>query len=338
LHVKYTLTLAQRLDSPLLELSALLLQAFLEHDRSTGNTVLHRALALGKRHNYLNTLVWLPKVVTSLCCHALELGIEQGYVQNLITSRRLEPAAPPIHLENWPWPLRLHTLGRFSIVRDGQPLAVTIGKGHKKPLEMLQTLITLGGRQVGMEHVIEHLWPDAEGDAAANNFKITLHRLRKLLVNESAIEFSEGRLSINPKLVWVDSVALTRALSDTQSDDSLKRALMLYQGHFLKLEPTHNSAIIHYREKLSSRMLGALKSQISNSERQQNWEAVLDFSARALALDDIDEDLYSAAIRAHLSRNRHAEALRTFEQAKLRYAQLNLKPSPHLQALLQSGV
>ncbi|MDH4234503.1 MAG: hypothetical protein OEV15_05165 [Gallionella sp.] len=336
-HIDHTLNIAQRFDSPLMEFSALLLRAFVENGCASGESNLCRALALGRQHNYLNTIIWLPTVVTTLCCQALELGIEEDYVQNLISSRSLEPAAPPVHLQNWPWPLRLHTLGRFSIVSDGKPLDVAIGKGQKKPVEMLQTLIALGGRQVGMEYMIEQLWPDAEGDAAANLFKITLHRLRKLLVHENAIEFAEGRVSINPGLVWVDSWSLMRVLSETHSSNAVARALAHYRGHFLKLEHANNSAIIHYREKLSARMLGALKSRIESFEQQQNWDAVLDYSARALALDEIDEDFHSATIRAHLARGRQAEALRAFEQAKQRYAQLNLKPSPSLQALIQAG-
>lgn len=296
------------------------------------------ALQIGRQQGFRNHTWWDAELMVRLYAKALEHSIEVPYVREQIRIRALTPSLAVMEsLDAWPWPLRLYTLGRFSIVRDGQPLANVVGKGHKKPLEMLQTLIAMGGRQVGVEHVIEHLWSDAEGDAAANNFKITLHRLRKLLVHESAIEFTEGRLTINPSLVWIDSVALTRALCETQNGDSLKRALALYQGHYLKLEPANNSAIIHYRENLGNRMLGALKTQIEYFEKQQNWEAVLDYSTRAIALDDIDEDFYSATIRAHLARGRKAEAQRAYEQAKQRYAQLGLKPSPHLQALLQVG-
>jgi len=272
-----------------------------------------------------------------LYAKALEHDIETSYVQELIRHRTLTPSAKEMATpDTWPWPLRLYTLGRFSIVRDGQSLGISNGKGHKKPLEMLQTLIALGGRQVGAEHIIEQLWSDAEGDAAANLFKITLHRLRKLLVHENAIEFAEGRVSINSKLIWVDCWSLTRVLAEARDSNTASRALSLYQDHFLKLEPANNSAIIHYREQLSSRMLGTLKSQIGQFAKLGNWDAVLDLSTRAIALDDIDEDFYDSSIRAHLARGRKAEALRTLEQAKQRYAQLKLKPSSRLQALLQS--
>jgi ATP/maltotriose-dependent transcriptional regulator MalT/DNA-binding SARP family transcriptional activator len=339
-HIDHALTLARRFDSPFLEFSALLLQSFTEtlraeiDGRAPDLAGLHHALALGRQHGYLNTAVWLPESVITLCCVALEQGIEPVYVQALIFARNLAPAAPPVHLENWPWPLRVYTLGRFSIVRDGLPLAITLGKGHKKPLEMLKTLIALGGRQVGVEHLIEQLWPDAEGDAGANLFKITLHRLRKLLGHDNAVEFAEGRLSLNAKMVWVDSWSLARVLGQAPGAETVNRALALYRGRFLELEPANNSAIVRYREQLSGRVVGALKLQIDSCESRQEWESVLNISTRALTLDDHDEDFHCAAIRAHLARGRRAEALRAFEHAKQRYAQLHLKPSPRLLALI----
>jgi len=219
-------------------------------------------------------------------------------------------------------------------VQDGQPLRVNQGKGHKKPIEMLQTLIALGGRKVGVEHIIEHLWPDAEGDAAANLFKITLHRLRKLLLIENAIEFAEARVTLNPKLVWVDSWSLTRLLSESRNHDSFTRSLSLYQGHFLLHEPANNSAIISFRDKQKSRMLGAIKTQIATFESHKDWESMIQLSAQAISLDDLDEDFHSAAIRAYLACGRKAEALRAFELAKQRYAQMHLKPSHQLQSLI----
>ena len=46
-----------------------------------------------------------------LCAFALERDIETEYVQRLIARRGLQRPAPDI--ANWPWPLRVFTLGRF---------------------------------------------------------------------------------------------------------------------------------------------------------------------------------------------------------------------------------
>ena len=336
-HIEQVLDYAQRFKSPMMEFSALLLQAFVEREDAENHSALRRALAIGREQHYLNTIVWLSSAVTEVCCLALDQGIEVAYVQNLIMNRHLEPIEPPVNLENWPWPLRLYTLGRFSIVRDGRPLVIVTGKGQKKPLEMLQTLIALGGRQVGVAHIIEQLWPDAEGDAGANLFKITLHRLRKLLGYEHSIESAEGRVSINPKLVWVDCWSWSRVVSKIHDNNFSDRILNLYHGHFLSLESANNGAIVHYREQLRNRMLDALKIYIKYLEKQKNWELALDLCTKAINLDDINEDFYSAAIRAHLALGRKAEAMRTFERAKNCYAKFSFLPSPRLQSLIEDS-
>ena len=55
------------------------------------------------------------------------------------------PADEPVP-DTWPYPLKLRTLGRFTVVRDDKPLSRVAG--HQKPLELLQALIALGGRAV----------------------------------------------------------------------------------------------------------------------------------------------------------------------------------------------
>ncbi|MCK7497369.1 MAG: hypothetical protein MZW92_46165 [Comamonadaceae bacterium] len=58
----------------------------------------------------------------------------------------------------------------------------------------------------------ELLWPEADGDAAQRAFDTTLHRLRKLLGHERAVVLSEGRLSLNPTVCWVDAWTLERLI------------------------------------------------------------------------------------------------------------------------------
>ncbi|MDH5378626.1 MAG: hypothetical protein OEX00_09905, partial [Gammaproteobacteria bacterium] len=317
-HVEQAMSLAKTFGSTLMEYSALLLQAYVKGEGEDNSSYLQSAFALGRQYTYLNTLVWVPELMAELCCRALANNIETDYVRTFITTRHIEPAQPPLHLENWPWPLRIYTLGRFSIHSGGRNLVSTLGKGHKKPLELIQTLIALGGRQVGVAHLIEQLWPDAEGDAAMNLFKITLHRLRKLLSYEDTIEFAEGRLSLNPKKVWVDCWALSRILAEKHGDDAVNRVLDLYHGHFLALEPANNSALVSFRDQLRGRVLKTLKSQIQRAEKQDDWKKVIDYSARGLELDDLDEDFYGALIRAYLAKGRQAEALRVLERAEVR--------------------
>src|SRR5450432_152617 len=99
---------------------------------------LKAALAIGCQTGYMNTWYWLAPMMARLCSQALELGIEPGYVRTLIRARGLTPADPGS--QAWPWPIRLYTLGRFSMVVDDEPVRFQ-GKAQKRPLELLKAIL-----------------------------------------------------------------------------------------------------------------------------------------------------------------------------------------------------
>jgi hypothetical protein len=68
--------------------------------------LLHRAMSLGKKYQLFNSYWWNGSMMSELCVKALESSIETDYVQELIRKRNLIPENPPIHVQNWPWPLK----------------------------------------------------------------------------------------------------------------------------------------------------------------------------------------------------------------------------------------
>ena len=184
--------------------------AFRRGDEDKGVALLREGLALGSRQGYLNIPRWKDETMSRLCAKALEHEIETEYTRMLIRKRGLVPATDaggrqdnaPLP-RNWPYPLRIYTLERFEIIKDGKPLVFS-GKAPKKPLEMLKTLIALGGKDISEEGLADALWPDADGDLAHQSFATTLKRLRELLGGKDAIRLSGGLVSINPAYCWVD--------------------------------------------------------------------------------------------------------------------------------------
>ena len=159
-------------------------------------------MALGRAGDYVNRHFWQADTMAELCTVALENGIETEYVEGLIKRRNLVPDTPPLHLENWPWRLKIRTLGDFSIEKAGVP--VTFGAAsHRKPLDMLKALIAFGGENVREEDISDILWPDAEGDAAHSAFTTTLSRLRKL-IGDDAIVVKGRRVGLDPHNCWTD--------------------------------------------------------------------------------------------------------------------------------------
>ena len=203
---------------------------------SDGLRALAKALALGRERGYVNSRVWIPAVMAHLCACALEAGIEAGYVRGLIQQRGLVPESP-LEVESWPWPIKIFTLGRFEVLRDGEPVRFT-RKVPRKPLALLKALIAFGGRTVREDLVIDAVWPDAEGDAARVALASALHRLRGLLGHEQAVLRQDGLLSLDAQVCWVDVWAVERLLgrAETANDprEFTRKATDLYQGSFLE--------------------------------------------------------------------------------------------------------
>src|SRR5206468_711194 len=105
---------------------------------------------------------------------------------------------------------------RFDTLRDGSLLNFS-GKVQRKPLDLLQVLIALGGRDVPEAHLSDILWLDAAGDDAHRAFLTTLQRLRRLLGYKDALVSADGRLTLDPRYAWVDVSAFERLLDQAET-------------------------------------------------------------------------------------------------------------------------
>src|SRR5207302_153840 len=153
-------------------------------------------------------------------------------------ARRLMPRTAPLRVPDWPWRFRVHMLGRALIERGNTPVEFS-GKGPGRPMELLKVLVANGGHNVRADQLADSLWPHVDADYAHKSFTATLHRLRRLLDDDEAVTLRDGRLSLNPGLVWVDTWALEQAVADSR----LEEALALYRGPFLPDEAEQPSYI-----------------------------------------------------------------------------------------------
>ncbi len=258
-------TMAQGAGSPLLFFMIAYSQASFAldvGDDAACRVALGEALALAQKHDYHNFAWCHPRVLTRLCIKALEARIEPDFVRRLIRVRAMVCETPPLHLEHWPWPLRVYTLGRFSLLQDGTPPPLN-RKAQHMPVQMLKVLIALGGREVPEERLSEALWPEAEGDKAHSSFTTTLSRLRKWMGEESLV-FHDGCLTLDARRCWVDAWAVQRILADVpgaadeaKAEALVQQALGLYHGPFLDSEDDAPWLRLP-RERLCSRLAQAV--------------------------------------------------------------------------------
>ncbi len=185
-------------------------------DTGRGLTFLRRAMILGRKQGYVNTFGWRPDVMARLCVRALDEGIEVKYVQEIIRRRHLVPGNLPVECEEWPWRLKIYTLGRFEIIRGGRPIP-SFRKTQEKPMLMLKALISLGNNPVDIEPLSDLLWPEVEGDKAYNALRTTLHRLRRLIGDEKVIQVRGGQVALDRRYCWVDAWAFEQVSARVES-------------------------------------------------------------------------------------------------------------------------
>ena len=317
--------------------------------RRSGLKALQYALELGKPRDYINFPCWNPAVMAAVCAHALEAGIEPDYVKSLIRRRALVPPGTAAGGDAWPWPLRVHTLGQFSLIKDNRPVTFA-GKAQRRPLELLKALVAYGGNRVKEEQLTEALWPRIDGDSAHRSFTTTLHRLRKLMGADHALILQEGRLTLDPRCCWVDAWAFEQVAADI--DRALKvpreridaqriaqlaeRLLALYAGPFMAGD-SDESWYVGMRERLRSRFMRAMSDIGRYWQQAGEWERAVDYLQRGLDADGLAEGFYRHLMLCYRELGRSAEAIDVYERCrKTLAAALSVQPSRETTALYQT--
>jgi LuxR family transcriptional regulator, maltose regulon positive regulatory protein len=311
----------------------------LEEDQAGALSSLRNAMSIGKEEQCISVYMpWRPAAIGRLYETALEHGIEVEYVQQVIRKRNFIPDDPPVHVEYWPWPVKIHALGRFGLLMDERPVSFS-GKIQKKPLEMLKVLLALGGDEIRNCQISDALWPDADGDMAGISLKTTLHRLRQLLGND-AIRFQDGRISLDRRHCWTDFWAFERLISEVSKSNldqdrlqKLEKAVGLYKGHFLP-EEKEKIWTVSIREILKRKYLSAIGRLGLYYEESGDFRKAIESYEKGLEVDDLEEEFYQGIMKCHLKNGNRAAAAREFERCKkVLNAVLEVDPSGETERL-----
>lgn len=301
---------------------------------------LRRAFRTGAERGFLTTLAWVPAMMAPLCGLALAHGVEADYVTRLIRARGL--SSPDPGLENWPWPVRIRALGRFTVECDGELLSFH-GRPQHRTLELLKAIIAFGSVSVNVSQVTAALWSDSEGDAAHRAFAVALHRLRKLLGNDRAIRLSDGVLSLDRTVCWVDVLALEDRIAHAEAlppeEDpgvAARELLALYKGHLLGDEEAI-PWILPQRERLRTQFLRIAKKLGDQFETLGAWDDASELYQRVIELDPLAEESYRRLMKVLNRRGRKAEAMDVYRRCRdMLSIILGVAPSQESQNLFRS--
>jgi len=347
-HLKQAADLSRRMKIEFGTFCCLFTKAQFEFDRGeerTARITLQKALSLGKERGFMGIFIDRPTTTASVCMKALEAGIEVDYVRDMIRERNLMPEQPPWHLENWPWPLKIFTLGRFTILKDEKSVRFT-KKVQQKPLALLKALIAFGGREVGEHQLTDALWPEADGDSAHQSFASNLHRLRQLLGFEKAILRQENQLTLDEKYCWVDIRAFEHLLGKADAQwkageiesavELIEKALGFYKGPFLgqEVEQTWSMGI---RERLRSMFLRSVKKLGTYWMEGGQLEKALECYQKGLEVDRLAEEFYQGLMTCYHQLGRQTEAISTYNRCKRALStDLGIGPSSKTEAIYKA--
>ena len=287
------------------------------------------ALAAGERKQaaYVHRIAVRRPVL--LEC-ALREGIEVDLVCSVIRRWRVAPPADEVAL--WPWPIRVRTLGSFEVRVHDEPIAFG-RKAPKKILALLKALIARGGN-APERLLIDQLWPDEEGDAAAKSLGAAVHRLRALLGVPDVVLQLGGQLWLERQAVWVDAWAFERALA--ASPQAAADALVLYRGAFLA-DDDGQAWPVATRERLRGKFVHAVAGHAARLEAAQRDDDAIAWYLKGLDADPLVEPFYQGLMRCYHRLGRVPEAASTYRRLKqVLSVTLGLPPSPQTEQLHRS--
>ncbi|HEX5501652.1 MAG TPA: tetratricopeptide repeat protein [Thermomicrobiales bacterium] len=244
--------------------------------------------------------------------------------------------------------LRIQLLGGFQVTLDGAgvpgPQAGASAWRQRKPAALVKLLALAPERALHREQALDLLWPRLAPAAAGNNFRKSLHVVRRALralapAAAEVVRLDGDRLTLCPAGgldLWIDAAAFAAAAARarrTGTPADHEAALALYTGDLLP-DDRYEDWAAPRREALREDYLGLLLAAARLHEAAGADPAALDLLRRAVAHEPAHEEARVGLMRLHARAGRRHAALR--EYAQLRDAlrrDLAAEPEPATQRL-----
>lgn len=241
--------------------------------------------------------------------------------------------------------LDIRTLGEFTVRRpDGDRFTDARWAGQRQKL-LLKAIIVFGCREIPKDVLMDALWPDSPPAAALRRFKITLHRLRRILEPETArhprtscislrdnlvsLDMARCRVDANEFLAACDQIRLLKRSDDNgRLLSAYRRAADIYGGDFLPEEP-YLSGVETKRAALKARYLGVLLDLASLCERCGKLEAAERHYAAVIQGDPLQELAHQRLMRLLYRQGRRSAAVKIYRDlAETLSRELDTDPDP----------
>jgi ATP/maltotriose-dependent transcriptional regulator MalT/DNA-binding SARP family transcriptional activator len=240
--------------------------------------------------------------------------------------------------------IRVETLGGFQVFRGAKAL-VDREWDRSQPRQLLKALIAHGGQRIPKDLLIDDFWPDEKIAAGERDFKITLHRLRRILepdmdrdLGSAYIHLRDNLLSLDSELCQVDVnefLTLMAEGDEREKAGDAKTALNLYaeaearyKGDFLA-DDLYPQWADTKREELKRKYIELLSKMASLHEKQGAFKKAVAYLKKVIEKDPLLEESYRSLMVLYSNMGMHNEALRTYEECKkILKSALQTEPDP----------
>jgi DNA-binding SARP family transcriptional activator len=248
--------------------------------------------------------------------------------------------------------LTIELLGRPRVSLGSQPLDMRM----RRELALLAYLAVEQAHRHSRDSVLGLLWPDVAEQAARNNLRVVLARLRRLLgeVGGTFLRADRQHVQFLPESDHtLDLIAFHRLLAEVRAHSHaaaercdarvtrLAEAAALYRGDFLAGFSLSDSASFEewatvQREQIHQQQLQALDTLTAAAELRGDSAAQYAYARRQLALEPWRESAHAQLMRGLWASGQRGAALEQYETCRRILAdELGLEPSPELAALVE---
>ncbi|MCB2147151.1 MAG: hypothetical protein KQI81_11805 [Deltaproteobacteria bacterium] len=241
--------------------------------------------------------------------------------------------------------LVIQTLGGFEVRRNGgEAIADAQWAGIRQKL-LLKAILVNGCREIPKDILMDALWPDSSHDAALKRFKVTLHRLRRILEPEVdhraglscivlkdnlvSLDMGRCRVDVNDFLEACDQIRqLKRDDDDERILSACRRAADIYRGDFLP-EELYLSWAEMKRAALKDQYLAVLMEMVSLLERKGDLDEAARHCGIVIQADPLAEQACQRLMRLLHRQGRRSAALKIYRDLeKTLAAELDTVPDP----------
>lgn len=314
------LTLAEFNNSQLMSILHQFCQSWLILNRDGIDSALpfiERSFQTAENEGILTFPGFLHSVMAELALVLIGQNKNNLFISQMIKRWSLIPFSSIQNQVNWPWKLRIRTLGELTIETEGKTVEKNI-KSQRRSIELIQTLVGLGEGHVSKSKLSYILWPDSDGDKANHALENLLYRTRKLL-GPDILLIDAGEIELNKEHCWVDLWALKNLDVDhiENHQHCLKLSQQLndiYRGSFLPSNESSYALIM--REKQRHLYINKAVKLGQKLTSYQYKEEVIEFWQQAIEREPLHEYFYYQLSLFHSDTGSYSEAKQVYQRCK----------------------